>query len=77
MAAWPRCKAAGRMPTMLTSPAYFRLEEAGYKTLANLAEHEDIFASTTYLMKKSQVTADPGLPVKFHQSSCRSHQALL
>jgi ABC-type nitrate/sulfonate/bicarbonate transport system substrate-binding protein len=50
---------------MLTSPAYFRLEEAGYKTLANLAEHEDIYASTTYLMKKSQVASDPGLPTKF------------
>src|SRR5881296_3265696 len=37
--------------TMLTAPAYFRLEDAGYKTLANLAEHADIFASTGHLMK--------------------------
>ena len=37
--------------TMLTAPAYFKLEDAGFKTLANLAEHDDIFASTGYLMK--------------------------
>src|SRR5947199_1479675 len=48
--------------TMLTAPAYFRLEDAGYKTLANLAEHDDIFASTGYLMKKSQIQANPKLP---------------
>jgi len=47
--------------TMLTAPAYFKLEDAGYKTLANLAEHEDIFASTGYLMKKSVVASDPSL----------------
>jgi ABC-type nitrate/sulfonate/bicarbonate transport system substrate-binding protein len=50
--------------TLLTAPAYFRVEEAGYKTLDNLAEHEDIFASTAYIMKKSQVASDPGLPEK-------------
>ena len=47
--------------TMLTAPAYFKLEDRGYKTLANLAEHEDIFASTGYLMKKSVVASDPSL----------------
>jgi ABC-type nitrate/sulfonate/bicarbonate transport system substrate-binding protein len=47
--------------TMLTAPAYFKLEDAGYKTLANLAEHDDIFASTGYLLKKSQVQANPKL----------------
>jgi ABC-type nitrate/sulfonate/bicarbonate transport system substrate-binding protein len=48
--------------TMLTAPAYFKLEDAGYKTLANLAEHDDIFASTGYLMKKSQIQANAKLP---------------
>jgi ABC-type nitrate/sulfonate/bicarbonate transport system substrate-binding protein len=48
--------------TMLTAPAYFKLEDAGFKTLANLAEHDDIFASTGYLMKKSQIQANPKLP---------------
>ena len=55
--------ASGRADaTMLTAPAYFKLEDAGYKTLANLAEHDDIFASTGYLMKKSQIQANPKLP---------------
>jgi ABC-type nitrate/sulfonate/bicarbonate transport system substrate-binding protein len=47
--------------TILTAPAYFKLEDAGYKTLANLAEHQDIFASTGYLMRKSVVASDPSL----------------
>jgi len=50
--------------TLLTAPAYFRVEEAGFKTLDNLAEHEDIFASTAYITKKSTVASDPGLPEK-------------
>lgn len=47
--------------TLLTAPAYFKLEVAGYKTLANLTDYDDIFASTMYLMKKSTVTANPKL----------------
>ena len=50
--------------TLLTAPAYFRMEEAGFKTLDNLAEHEDIFASTAYITKKSIIAGDPGLPEK-------------
>lgn len=50
--------------TLLTAPAYFRVEEAGYKTLANLADHDDIFASTAYIMKKSTVASDPALAEK-------------
>jgi ABC-type nitrate/sulfonate/bicarbonate transport system substrate-binding protein len=48
--------------TMLTPPAYFKLEERGFKNLANLAEHDDIFASTMYVMKKTTVAANPKLP---------------
>jgi ABC-type nitrate/sulfonate/bicarbonate transport system substrate-binding protein len=48
--------------TLLTPPAYFKLEEAGYKSLGNLADHDDIFASTTYLMNKSTIAANPKLP---------------
>ena len=51
--------------TLLTAPAYFKVEEAGYKTLANLADHDDIFASTALILKKSVVASDPGLPEKF------------
>ncbi len=41
--------------TILTAPAYFKLEAEGYNTLVNLAEREDIFASTTYLMAKNDL----------------------
>jgi ABC-type nitrate/sulfonate/bicarbonate transport system substrate-binding protein len=51
--------------TLLTAPAYFKLEAAGYKTLANIADYDDIFASTMYLMKKSTVAANPKLPELF------------
>jgi ABC-type nitrate/sulfonate/bicarbonate transport system substrate-binding protein len=47
--------------TMLTAPTYYKLEESGYKALTNLADHDDIFAATTYLMKKSTVAENPGL----------------
>ena len=48
--------------TLLTPPAYFRLEEAGFKNLGNLADHDDIFAATTYLMKRTTIAANPRLP---------------
>jgi len=60
--------------TMLTAPAYFRLEELGYRSLANLADHEDIFASTTYLMKRSTIQANPRLPellIKAHAEAIK------
>ena len=47
--------------TLLTAPAYFRLEGVGYKTLANLTDYDDIFASTMYVMKRSVVAANPKL----------------
>ena len=47
--------------TMLTAPTYYKLEEAGYKALTNLADHDDIFAATTYLMKRSTVAENPKL----------------
>jgi len=54
---------AGRADaTLLTPPAYFRLEEAGFRNLGNLADHDDIFAATTYLMKKTAIAASPRLP---------------
>jgi ABC-type nitrate/sulfonate/bicarbonate transport system substrate-binding protein len=47
--------------TLLTAPAYFRVEEAGYSTLVNLAEREDIFASTVYMTTERDLQADPKL----------------
>src|SRR5215470_17337136 len=60
--------------TMLTAPAYFKLEATGYKTLANLADYDDIFASTMYLMKKSVIVANPKLPellIKAHAEAIK------
>jgi ABC-type nitrate/sulfonate/bicarbonate transport system substrate-binding protein len=58
--------------TLLTAPAYFKVEEAGFKTLANLAEHPDIFASTGLLMKKSVIAADPKLPEKILEAQAEA-----
>ena len=67
--------AAGRADaTLLTPPAYFKLEEAGFKSLGNLADHDDIFASTTYLMKASTIAANPKLPellIKAHAEAIK------
>ena len=67
--------ASGRADaTLLTPPAYFRLEEAGFKVLGNLAEHDDIFAATTYLMKRSTIAASPRLPeqlIKAHAEAIK------
>ena len=66
---------AGRADaTLLTPPAYFRLEEAGFKSLGNLADHDDIFAATTYLMKKTTIVASPRLPeqlIKAHAEAIK------
>src|SRR5262245_16040295 len=59
--------------TLLTAPNYFRLEEAGYKTLANLADR-DVYAATVYLFAKKAITANPKLPeliVKAHAEAIK------
>jgi ABC-type nitrate/sulfonate/bicarbonate transport system substrate-binding protein len=48
--------------TMITAPVYFKLEESGYKGLANTSDYDDIYAPTVYLFKKSLVAANPKLP---------------
>jgi ABC-type nitrate/sulfonate/bicarbonate transport system substrate-binding protein len=66
---------AGRADaTLLTPPAYFRLEEAGFKVLANLTDYDDIFASTTYLLRKSTIASNPRLPeqlIKAHAEAIK------
>ena len=47
--------------TMLTAPVYFRLEEQGYKSLANTSDYDDIYAPTVYLFKRATVAANPKL----------------
>jgi ABC-type nitrate/sulfonate/bicarbonate transport system substrate-binding protein len=48
--------------TLLTAPAYFKLESLGFNTLANIADYDDIYASTIYLMKRNVIAANPRLP---------------
>jgi ABC-type nitrate/sulfonate/bicarbonate transport system substrate-binding protein len=47
--------------TMLTAPVYFRLEEKGFKSLANTSDYDDLYAPTVYLFKKSLVASNPRL----------------
>jgi len=44
--------------TMLTAPIYFKLEQQGYKSLANTSDYDDIYAPTVYLFKRTTL-ADP------------------
>jgi ABC-type nitrate/sulfonate/bicarbonate transport system substrate-binding protein len=41
--------------TLITAPAYFRLEAAGFPVLALVADHDDIFVSTYYLFRRDTV----------------------
>jgi ABC-type nitrate/sulfonate/bicarbonate transport system substrate-binding protein len=47
--------------TLLTSPAYYKLEEMGFRSLGNLVDFDDIYAPTVYLFKKSALAANPRL----------------
>jgi ABC-type nitrate/sulfonate/bicarbonate transport system substrate-binding protein len=60
--------------TILTAPSYFKLETEGYNTLVNLAERDDIFASTAYLVTKKDL-ADTKLAealVKAHAEAIKT-----
>jgi ABC-type nitrate/sulfonate/bicarbonate transport system substrate-binding protein len=67
--------ASGRVDaTMLTAPVYFRLEEKGFKSLANTSDYDDIYAPTVYLFKKSLVASNPKLPellIKAHAEAIK------
>ncbi len=59
---------------LLTAPTYFKLETAGFKSLARLSDYDDIFVSTVYLFKKSYVVANPHVPellVKAHAEAIK------
>lgn len=60
--------------TMITAPVYFKLEEKGYKSLANTSDYDDIYAPTVYLFTKSEVAANPKLPellIKAHTEAIK------
>jgi ABC-type nitrate/sulfonate/bicarbonate transport system substrate-binding protein len=65
---------AGRADaTLLTAPNYFRLEEAGYRNLANLAD-SDVFIASVYLYSRRAITANPRLPelmIKAHAEAIK------
>ena len=46
--------------TLLTAPSFFRMEEAGFKNLANLQDH-DVYAATTYMFSKTALMTNPKL----------------
>src|SRR5262252_1911654 len=48
--------------SMITAPVYFKLEQDGYKSLANISDFDDIYAPTVFLFKKTTVAANPKLP---------------
>jgi ABC-type nitrate/sulfonate/bicarbonate transport system substrate-binding protein len=53
---------AGRVDaTLLTAPTYFQLEEQGFTKLADLAEFDDIYASTVYLLAARELEEHPEL----------------
>jgi len=59
--------------TLLTAPNWFRMEEAGYKNLANLQDHE-IYAATVYMFSKKAIAANPKLAesiIKAHAEAIR------
>jgi ABC-type nitrate/sulfonate/bicarbonate transport system substrate-binding protein len=60
--------------TMITAPVYFKLEEKGYKSLANTSDYDDIYAPTVYVFKRSYITANPKLPellIKAHAEAIK------
>src|SRR5262245_61648228 len=47
--------------TLLTAPAYFKVEAQGYKVLANMTDYPDIYASSVYLFTKKTLNTNPKL----------------
>ena len=51
---------AGRVDaTMVPPPAYFKLEAAGFKAIANLADYKDLYAPMSYVFKKTTLQSQP------------------
>lgn len=60
--------------TMLSAPAYFRLERSGYRSLANIADYDDIHTPNVLLFKRSTVEKRRDLPellVKAHAEAVK------
>jgi ABC-type nitrate/sulfonate/bicarbonate transport system substrate-binding protein len=64
--------------TLVTAPQYFRLEEQGFRNLANLADYNDVYASNVYLFRKATIAANPKLPeqiIKAHAEAVQRFYA--
>jgi ABC-type nitrate/sulfonate/bicarbonate transport system substrate-binding protein len=62
--------------TLLTAPQYFKVEAAGYKLLANMADFSDVYASTVYLFKKTTLASNPKLAealIKAHAEAIKRY----
>jgi ABC-type nitrate/sulfonate/bicarbonate transport system substrate-binding protein len=60
--------------TLLTAPQYFRVEEQGFRNLANLADYDDVYASNVYLFTKATAAKNPKLPeliIKAHTEAIK------
>jgi ABC-type nitrate/sulfonate/bicarbonate transport system substrate-binding protein len=70
---------AGRVDaTMLTAPAYFKLEEQGFKGLANISDYDDIYAPTVYLFQTTTLASNPKLAeqiIKAHAEAIKRFYA--
>jgi ABC-type nitrate/sulfonate/bicarbonate transport system substrate-binding protein len=60
--------------TMLTAPIYFKVEQQGFKNLANISDYDEIYAPTVYVFKKATIAANPKLPellIKAHTEAIK------
>jgi ABC-type nitrate/sulfonate/bicarbonate transport system substrate-binding protein len=51
--------------TLVTAPAYFRLEAAGFPVLGLLANYDDIYVSTYYLFRRDVLQTNRTVPEAF------------
>ena len=51
--------------SLITAPAYFRLQSAGLPVLAVLLDHEDIYVSTYYLFRREALAQDRSTALGF------------
>jgi ABC-type nitrate/sulfonate/bicarbonate transport system substrate-binding protein len=45
--------------TMITAPVYFKLEQQGFKSLANTSDYDDLYAPTVFVFRKTWAAANP------------------
>jgi ABC-type nitrate/sulfonate/bicarbonate transport system substrate-binding protein len=64
--------------TLLNAPTYFRLEEAGFHSVANTADYDDIYGAVVHFYRKATLAKYPELPtllIKSHAEAVRRFYA--